>query len=1059
MDFFNTLSEINKNKDNFKKWEEEQKNETVQREELHKRRKHRQAEIAQAKAFGEKIIDVVDIMDNHSESVAENVETATEPIVAIAPFASLGLSTWASAKYIFKPNYEKRSELRDTIYKENNGKELQNKINEINKKVDKWGFVTYEGGYREYDFFDESNIKKIKNSELQQKAREILKEFEKQAAPTYRKDKLGYVGMAASFLLSFVGINIFAAKLSVDSSKIARFQAREYLKDPKTFVIYTPEQIEQAKEEIKKHPEWKKKEIEEGLETGFFSSIKNLVKDRKAYSESVKNDKDESKKVTRTLTKDEIENAKKDKEVIQRTVRIINNEAEKYSQRMEVAGDVIMGGTPVLGAIVGGAVSWVCNKFGIIEKYVDNYVSKNASDETKKRYESLKKGKESGKSTWKKWQKFTKSFMRDLGPKERGLADFAKRVKRLGISSLTTGTGRNIVLAGAGAVVTGFVGMIIGLQLQKSAARAGRYTAKTEMEKDPKNFIGYTEEDYNEVKDIKSDKKSSDVKEILMFVPTAVKQYLAYKDYRNNEFKENQLLQKQLEKQEVSEEQLKDAKNLQRKVFNTFEKVDDNSQTYSETTEAAIDIAQPMVFYGGMLALISPAIFAGVQIYRGKITGASALNKVLGFLSASSERLKSKRFTTYLDNVGNNISRRVQNTEIEAKPAGTLLENVNLQEDSIVQIMIKSSKNIEKLQKDFANMSNDEQCKMLYQIEHELERFISFKNLFKDEELEEQLISKFGIKRETNIEKIRMKLISLQFNTDNPQVRADLFEIIINPAHKLQPERVKAAEALAEKCGIDLNKLEDIGNNIQFFKQAENNSVMLEEMEKDVQNFIASKEKKQSESEITIDWAKERLDEVFGHSRTKQAGSAKLKDMKQVLPEFLRDPKKLVEKLKKDVKSQTDEEFNAQMERIGLSSMTKKMMEEEIIPKLEKMADNIPQEEIEKILEKALKEFNEHPDEFIRLLSSGNIYKIFITPGVEKAMAAGLISWTTLNLAVTYMISSYLGEVQLEAGRLGVMKAIEDLNDYRYYANVEPSKKEHSVIVAKKSKPANLLQK
>lgn len=104
MDFFNSLSQVAKNKNNFKKWEENQKNEQAQREELYKRRQYSDAEIAKAKALGENIIDVVDIMDNHSESVAENVETATEPIVAFAPFASILGSGWLMAKFVHQPN-------------------------------------------------------------------------------------------------------------------------------------------------------------------------------------------------------------------------------------------------------------------------------------------------------------------------------------------------------------------------------------------------------------------------------------------------------------------------------------------------------------------------------------------------------------------------------------------------------------------------------------------------------------------------------------------------------------------------------------------------------------------------------------------------------------------------------------------------------------------------------------------------------------------------------------------------------------------------------------------
>ena len=77
-------------------------------------------------------------------------------------------------------------------------------------------------------------------------------------------------------------------------------------------------------------------------------------------------------------------------------------------------------------------------------------------------------------------------------------------------------------------------------------------------------------EDYEEVKNVKSTKKpESKIKEYAMFIPTVLKQYYAYEKYKNTEFKQNKLLQEQLQKQDVTEEQLRDAKNLQRKLNST----------------------------------------------------------------------------------------------------------------------------------------------------------------------------------------------------------------------------------------------------------------------------------------------------------------------------------------------------------------------------------------------------------------------------------------------------------------------------------------------------------
>ena len=132
MDFFNSLSQIAKNKDNFKKWEENQKDELAKRDALYNSRQYSDEEIAAAKALGENIIDVVDIMDNHSESVAENVETATQPLVATAPWlAALG-SGGLGYKFLFKKNFRAIDDIYHTLRENQQAQELCQKIEKLN---------------------------------------------------------------------------------------------------------------------------------------------------------------------------------------------------------------------------------------------------------------------------------------------------------------------------------------------------------------------------------------------------------------------------------------------------------------------------------------------------------------------------------------------------------------------------------------------------------------------------------------------------------------------------------------------------------------------------------------------------------------------------------------------------------------------------------------------------------------------------------------------------------------------------------------------------------------
>ena len=82
--------------------------------------------------------------------------------------------------------------------------------------------------------------------------------------------------------------------------------------------------------------------------------------------------------------------------------------------------------------------------------------------------------------------------------------------------------------------------------------------------------------------------------------------------------------------------------------------------------------------------------------------------------------------------------------------------------------------------------------------------------------------------------------------------------------------------------------------------------------------------------------------------------------------------------------------------------------------------------------------FNKNPDEFINLVKKGNLKNILLTPELQNLLIVTGISIPTLTIIVTYAIESWLAGLELKAGRLGVMKSLEDLEDPRYYANIEP---------------------
>ena len=1149
MDFINSLNEVKKNSGNFKKWEQDKKNKVAQRDELQTRKQPTEEELAKAKALGENIINVIDIMDNHSESVAENVETATQPIAAFAPMA-VGVPTLIAYGYFgVKPNSMKIKEEWNKIAKEENAKELAEKLEQYYKEHNIHDKYVWKGRFQNKNFVD-----KIEDPEIKQKAQEILKKYQKAVKPYKRNLWLGGIGTAAAFLASFVGAQLWTTKLQVDSSKIARYQARQALEDPKHFVDYTPEQIAEAKEYLAQHPELKKGDKKkEKLKQGFFKSIWNVLKDRRAYKKAKAADTDDSKIVTRPLSQEELEQAQRDRDVIQRTIKHINNEAEFYSENMEVAANVIIGGTPILGAVIGGLTGFVIKKLGLSEKFVKKYVENNASDKTKKLFEEMNAVKTKKMVFNAKWLNFFSSLREDgikaiesKNPKteingekaaEAAKGKFGKGFK------MSSGSGKDLMsmlkrdLAGVlahtkgagwvasaiGFIVTGTAGAFIGLKLQKSASRAGRFTAKRELENNPANFIGYTDKEYDEVKDVKNTKpEESKAKQYIMFLPRVLKQFFAYEKYKKGEYKENKALHDILIQQNVSDKQLKDAKNLQRKLFNTFEKVDDNSQTYSESMEAATEMAQPFIVYGTYGLMAAPFIAIGAGIARGKITMAKVIDKVTKMLAKSSKITKSKLFKKYANEVEQNISVKVAKAEVTSKPLAAILEGVNLKDDSIVKIMEKLYKNIGGSPEKLRQADKNEISRKIADLRCDIHNMAgkgdnTFSELAK-------FVGKDGTGNKNELlERIDRVLGRLEY-ADN-EARIDLLDMMVNwkSVEKMPKDRFKKSMELLRSLVVDTSK-----SNESWYERYEKLNFLFEDGFQEKLSGIIGKVTTVSESakaslaaleSVTKKLAgksDEELVKLFEKYKGKTLGDvpeikelaeklnnnfaalpekhnitpyiksicskkipaadskgiklfrktlksldnsefAEIKNVLTNLREFkLSDAYNLskkavkasdldfgsrIDKYAETLKNMSDDEFRKSIQWLPhrFRSIDKKTMEN-IVPRIKTIIDNIPKEEIENIMNTLVKEFNEHPDEFIKCVKDGSIYEVFKTPMIKKALIAAGVTWSAFTIGMAYLLEQWFADMQLKAGRLGVMKALDSLEDPRYYANVEETK-------------------
>ena len=150
MGFLNAVGQVIKNQKTFKEWEREDADKQKQREALAKKGIN-QAELKTATNKAKVIMDVVDIMDTHSEEVAENTETAIMPIAQSLPSLVSLLSMFGITKFYVMPKgkaYDEAihnfvfSKLKSTPKQDGikasyteNGRELYSLINQLKEKA------------------------------------------------------------------------------------------------------------------------------------------------------------------------------------------------------------------------------------------------------------------------------------------------------------------------------------------------------------------------------------------------------------------------------------------------------------------------------------------------------------------------------------------------------------------------------------------------------------------------------------------------------------------------------------------------------------------------------------------------------------------------------------------------------------------------------------------------------------------------------------------------------------------------------------------------------------
>lgn len=474
MEFFDTLRQVQRNWQPYKKWDIEQQKKEKQNELLRKKYPPTPQELEHARQYGRTIVDVINTMDQYSIDKSEDASLAIQNVMFGLNLLGGGIGCAVSVSLKSIPKFK-------------------NKIN----------------------------------------------------APEF---VLGVLGLTiGSSITNLIG-KIWGAQVEKQASRIARYQTRENdLKDSRNFVVYDETQIKKAEEIAKTLPEINYKKNDLTLKKSFnpIASIKKakkttdeLKKDSKAYKQwQEKFEKTQKAKVENfpniKVSPQELSKAEKDRDNILHTIKKIETYSLNYMMNMKLA---IFSSLLALNAASLGIGFGI---FGIINHLQNKNILK------------------------------PKSALINWG-------------KTAGI--------RYIPLI----VILTTIGPTI--KLLKDAARVGRFKAKQELLKHPENFISFDEKQRSEIKNDTEQDTNKVSKPSISFIANFKrelkqfkKDYIEYHNYMNNGYKQELKLQEALKQVDITKEQEAQAKELQKKAFLSFEKMDEKAQRFIDDTDAGVD--------------------------------------------------------------------------------------------------------------------------------------------------------------------------------------------------------------------------------------------------------------------------------------------------------------------------------------------------------------------------------------------------------------------------------------------------------------------------------------
>lgn len=322
--------------------------------------------------------------------------------------------------------------------------------------------------------------------------------------------------------------------------KLARFNSRnEDLGDPRNFVIYTPDQLKKARVIAKEMPDPIDKSHNDN--ENLLQSIKSVRNDQKKFELSIEKSRQKEKLRENLLPQVEltpecIDKINADKGIISNSVKKVTLKNHEYTENVENAIKVIQNASFIPAGLMAVAAHHI----------VESLQNKNI----------------------------------------------------LNFKSISPSKVRTFAALVAGAILPIYAS-IEGGKLSKKASKLGRFKAEQELRSNYRNFYHYSSQELDSVNDVKSQPErqnffSSAFKGLKYLFKDLKKDLNAYNLYHQTKGKDDRKFREALKLLDVTPEQMKEAKSLQKKVFRTFETIEDESAKYEETIATGTEYLEPI---------------------------------------------------------------------------------------------------------------------------------------------------------------------------------------------------------------------------------------------------------------------------------------------------------------------------------------------------------------------------------------------------------------------------------------------------------------------------------